>query len=67
MKPIAIPETKEDREERMAHALIDSMCHIDHFHKPDGPSFEPTPQGVSTLAKQITKLGQELRKKPIIV
>jgi len=65
MKPIAIPETTEDREEREAHALIDSMFSIYHFHKPDGPRFEPTLQGLSTLAKEITKLAQELPKKPI--
>jgi len=44
MKPIAIPETREDkeeREEREAHALIDSMFSIYHFHKLDGPRFEP--------------------------
>jgi len=67
MKPIPIPETredKEDREEREAHALIDSMFSIYHFHKPNGPRFEPTPQGLSALAKEITKLAQELPKKP---
>jgi len=65
MKPIAIPETREDREEQEAHALIDSMFSIYHFHKPDGPRFEPTPKGLSVLAKEITKLAQELPKKPI--
>ena len=65
MKPIHIPETREDIEEREAHALIDSMFSIYHFHKPDGPRFEPTPQGLSALAKEITKLAQELPKKAI--
>ena len=46
MKPIAILETREDREEREAYALIDSMFNIYHFHKPDGPRFELTPQGL---------------------
>jgi len=58
-KPIAIPETREDREDRdeqEAHALIDSMFSIYHFHKPDGPRFEPTPKGLSELAREITKL-----------
>jgi len=52
MKPIVIPETREDREdreERAAHALIDSMFSIYHFHKPDGHRFEPTPRGLSAL------------------
>jgi len=31
MKPIPIPETREDREEREAHALIGSMFSIYHF------------------------------------
>jgi len=65
MKRIPIPETTEDTEEREAHALIDSMFSICHFHKPNGPRFEPTPQGLSALAKKITKLAQELPKKPI--
>jgi len=68
MKPIAIPETREDREdreEREAHTLIDSMFSIYHFHKPDGPRFEPTPKGLLALAKEITKLAQEPPKKPI--
>jgi len=65
MKPIAIPETREEKEEREAHTLIDSMFSIYHFHKPNGPRFEPTPQGLSVLAKEITKLAQELLKKPI--
>jgi len=59
MKQIAIPETREDREEREereAHAPIDSMFIIDHFLKPDGPRFEPTPKGLSALAKEIIKL-----------
>jgi len=46
MKPIPIPETREDREdreERESHALIDSMFSIYHFHKPNGPRVEPTP------------------------
>jgi len=68
MKPIVLPETREvreDREEREAHALIDSMFSIYYFHKPNGPRFKPTPQGLSALAKEITKLAQELPKKPI--
>jgi len=68
MKPISILETREDREdreEREAHALIDSMFSIYHFHKPNVPRFEPTTQGLSALAKEITKLAQELPKKPI--
>ena len=68
LKPITIPESredKEDREEREAHALIDSMFSIYHFHKPAGPRFEPTPKGLLVLAKEITKLAQELPKKPI--
>jgi len=65
MKPIAIPETREDREERLAHALIDSMFSIYHFHKPDRPRFVPTLRRLSALAKVITKLAQELPKKPI--
>jgi len=68
MKPIAIPETREDREDREeqeAHALIDSMFSIYHFHKPDGPRFELTPKGLLALAREITKLAQELPKKPI--
>ena len=64
-KPIAIPETSEEREEREVHTLINSMFSIYHFHKPNGPSFEPTPQGLLALAKEITKLVQELPKKPI--
>jgi len=68
INPIPIPETREDREdreEREAHALIDSMFSIYHFHKPNGPRFEPTPQGLSALAKEITKVAQELPKKLI--
>jgi len=65
MKPITIPESREEREEREAHPLIDSMFSIYHFHKPNGPRFEPTPQGLSALAKEITKLAQELPKQPI--
>jgi len=68
MKPIAIPETREDREDREeqeAHALIDSMFSIYHFYKPDGPRFEPTPKGLSALAREIPKLAQELPNKPI--
>jgi len=68
LKPITIPETREhreEREERNAHALIDSMFSIYHFHKPDRPRFEPTFRGLSALAKEITKLAQELPKKPI--
>jgi len=68
MKLIVLPvtrEDREDREEREAHALIDSMLSIYHFHKPNGPRFEPTPQGLSALAKEINKLAQELPKKPI--
>jgi len=68
MKPFAIQETRKDRvdrEERETHALIDSMFSIYHFHTSDGPRFEPTPQGLSALAKEITKLAQELPKKPI--
>jgi len=68
IKPIAIPETREDREDREeqeAHALIDSMSSIYHFHKPDGPRFEPTRKGLSALAREITKLAQELPTKPI--
>jgi len=70
-KPIVLPESREDREdredreEREAHALIDSMFSIYHFHKPNGPRFELTPQGLSALANEITKLAQELPKKPI--
>ena len=67
MKPIAIPETREDmedREEREAHPLIDSMFTICHFHKPEGPRFEPTPKGLLALTKEITKLAQELPKNP---
>jgi len=41
------------------------MFSIYHFHKPNGPRFEPTSQGLSALAKEITKLAQELPKKPI--
>jgi len=61
MKPIAIPESREDREareERESHALIDSMFSIYHFHKPDAPRFQPTFKGLSALAKEITKLAQ---------
>jgi len=65
MKPIGIPETREDKEEREAHALIDSMFSIYHFHKRDGPRFQPTPKGRSALAREITKLAQKLPKKPI--
>jgi len=68
MKPIVLPETREDREDREdqeAHALIDSMFSIYHFHKPDGRRFEPTPKGPSELAREITKLAQELPQKPI--
>jgi len=43
MKPIAIPDTKEDREEQEALAPIDSMFSIYHFYKPNGPRFESTP------------------------
>jgi len=68
MKPIAISETREDREDReeqKAHALIDIMFSIYHFYKPDGPRFEPIPKRLSELAREITKLVQELPKKPI--
>jgi len=68
MKPIVLPETREDkeeREEREAHALLNNIFSIYHFHKPNGPIFETTPQGLSALAKEITKLAQELPKKPI--
>jgi len=68
MKPIAISETREDREDRQerdAHALINIMFSIYHFHKLDGPRFESTPRGLSALAKEITKLAQELPRKPI--
>jgi len=65
MKPIAILDTRDEREEQEALALIDSMFSIYHFHKPNGPRFEPTPQGLSALAKEITRLAQELPKKPI--
>jgi len=68
MKPIVIPKTRddrEDREEHEAHALIDSMFSIYHFPKPNAPRFEPTPTGQSALAKDITRLAQELLKKPI--
>jgi len=68
MKTFTMPETREDREdreEREAYALIDSMFFIYHYHKPDGPRFEPTPKGLSALAKEITKLAQELPKTPI--
>ena len=65
MKPTAIPETSEEREEQQAHPLIASMFCIYHFHKPNGSRFEPTPQGLSALAKEITKLAQELPKNPI--
>jgi len=68
MKPITMAETREDREdreEREAHALIDSMFSIHCYHKPDGTRFEPTPKGLSALAKEITKLAQELPRKPI--
>jgi len=41
------------------------MFNIYHFHKPDGPRFEPTPRGLSALAKEITKLAPNLPKKPI--
>jgi len=41
------------------------MSSIYYFHKPDGPRFEPTPKGLSAIAKEITKLAQELPKKPI--
>jgi len=41
------------------------MFCIYHFHKPNRPRFEPTPQGLSALAKEITNLAQELPKKPI--
>jgi len=60
IKPITIPETSEEGEEREAHALIESIFSIYHFHKPNGPRFEPTPQGLLALAKEITKLAQEL-------
>jgi len=46
MKPIVIPEPSEEKEEREAHALIDSMFSIYHFHFPDGLGFEPTPKGL---------------------
>jgi len=65
MKSITIPETSEEKEEREAQTRIDNMFSIYHFHKPNGPRFEPTPQGLSALAKEVTKLGQELPKKPI--
>jgi len=60
MKLIAIPESREERKEREAHALIDSVFTIYHLHKPDGPRFEPTLQYLSALLKGITKLAQEL-------
>jgi len=41
------------------------MFCIYHFYKPNGPRFEPTPRGLSGLAKEITKLAQQLPKKPI--
>jgi len=66
MKPIAIPDTREEREEQEALALIDSMFSIYYFHKPNGPRFEPPPQGLSALAKEITKVAQELPRKPIL-
>jgi len=65
IKPIAILDTREEKEEQEALALIDSMFSIYHFHKPNGPRFKPTSQGLSALAKEITKLAQELPKKPI--
>jgi len=49
MKPIAIPETTKDRENRdkqEVHTLIDSIFTIYHFYKPDGPRFEATPKGI---------------------
>jgi len=69
MKPTTMPEpreNREDREEREAHALIDTMFTIYHYHKADGPRFEPTPKCLSALAKEITKLAQERPKKPIL-
>jgi len=42
MKPIAIPETKEEREQREVHTFIDTMFSIYHFHKPDESRFEAT-------------------------
>jgi len=56
MKPIAILDTREEREEREALALIDSMFSIYYFYKPNGPRCEPTPQGLLALAKEIRKL-----------
>jgi len=41
------------------------MFSIYHFYKPNGPRFEPASQGLSALAKEITKLAQELPKEPI--
>jgi len=60
MKLIAIRETREEREQRKAHALLDSVFIIYYFHKPDGLRFEPTLQHILALPKGITKLGQEL-------
>jgi len=56
MKPIAIPDTREERKEQEALALIDSKFSIYYFHELNGPRFEPTLQGLSALAKEITKL-----------
>jgi len=42
------------------------MFSIYHFHFPDGPRFEPTPKGLLALGKEITKLAQELPKKPTL-
>jgi len=41
------------------------MFSIYHFHKTNGPGFELTPQALSALAKEITKLAQKLPKKTI--
>jgi len=65
MKPVVIPETTEERDKRKAHTFIDSIFSIYHFHKPDRPRFKPTPQEPSALYKELTKLAQELPKKPI--
>jgi len=68
MKPFTIPENgedREDREEREAYAFIDNMFTIYPFYNTDVPRFETTSKDLSVLAKEITKLTQELVKKPI--
>jgi len=43
MNQIVIHETREEREKREEHALIDSMYTIYYFYGPHRPRFELTP------------------------